>query len=503
MKKRNIIFIALCLLCYIVISCYRLDLPGFQYDEVLFGNAARLGKADSSFIYLRLFGIPLLLMEYIGALKSYLYIPIFYMFGFNYMSVRLPMVILSVISLLVLYRSVSRSFSSKVAMGVVLLLSVDPAFITHTRTDVGPNAIAFFLGVLSLGFAFDYIKSKHKLDLFLLALTLFLGCYNKQNHIWFTLSILSGIVVLNHKKMVMEIMTYVNKQKNILAVFILLTGCIPVLIFINRSSLPKLFTLDIKHTLLVIREFFMLFSGQEMYQLFFGKIISVWLFIIPFFIVTVSCIYIFSNWNKKTKQTKLLIWIIVFIFLQIVITKAARSSWHLFSLYPFVHIIFVVSLFSLFRNKWFYVVSTGVAASIYVTINIIYINSYNISSVNHEWSKAIDSLMSYTKQSSKQFISIDWGTHNQILNNDYQKNKYTEGWVTVFKSQNDENKNLIVADWFARKNTQWIFMGPKYARFPRNKIKVFQLAQSLNKQYVLKYNFYDGKRLMYQIFEFH
>jgi hypothetical protein len=58
-------------------SMLRLSRPGCQYDELLFGNAA-LGVVDPhSFLHRTVVGVPVLLMPYIGALKAYLYYPIF------------------------------------------------------------------------------------------------------------------------------------------------------------------------------------------------------------------------------------------------------------------------------------------------------------------------------------------------------------------------------------------------------------------------------------------
>ena len=51
---------------YLALACYKIDRPGLQYDELLFVNAARGVLIPDLFVWKKLFGIPVLLMSYIG-----------------------------------------------------------------------------------------------------------------------------------------------------------------------------------------------------------------------------------------------------------------------------------------------------------------------------------------------------------------------------------------------------------------------------------------------------
>src|SRR4026208_2615827 len=75
-RRWPLLVLALSLLVFAAAAGHPIALPGLDYEEVLFGNAATGGE-NSSFIYRRLFGVPVLLMNYIGALKAYLFAPIF------------------------------------------------------------------------------------------------------------------------------------------------------------------------------------------------------------------------------------------------------------------------------------------------------------------------------------------------------------------------------------------------------------------------------------------
>ena len=72
--------VTLAIIFYLLFSLSFLELPGLQYDEVNFVNAA-LGRDNASFIAwsIEIGGkkVPLMIMDYIGALKSALYAPIF------------------------------------------------------------------------------------------------------------------------------------------------------------------------------------------------------------------------------------------------------------------------------------------------------------------------------------------------------------------------------------------------------------------------------------------
>ena len=74
--------IALSTALFLLANGVGLSDPGLQYDELLFVNAA-LGDTHPyhGFIYNEALGIPTMLMAYIGALKAWLYAPIFSIFG--------------------------------------------------------------------------------------------------------------------------------------------------------------------------------------------------------------------------------------------------------------------------------------------------------------------------------------------------------------------------------------------------------------------------------------
>src|SRR5437762_670595 len=98
------IFVVLAL--FIILSVINIDKPGVNSNQLMFVNAA-IGPLDSTWIYKSIHGLPVLLMIYMGALKSYIYKPIFYIFGVSIYSIRLPVILIMSLSLLILYRTIS------------------------------------------------------------------------------------------------------------------------------------------------------------------------------------------------------------------------------------------------------------------------------------------------------------------------------------------------------------------------------------------------------------
>src|SRR5262245_33799423 len=95
----------ICGAIYVGLSVAFINRPGLQYDEVLFSSGA-LGL-DENFVELRWsvagHQFPLMLMPFIGAIKAYMYKPIFLLFSPSAATVRLPVIIIGLVALILTY----------------------------------------------------------------------------------------------------------------------------------------------------------------------------------------------------------------------------------------------------------------------------------------------------------------------------------------------------------------------------------------------------------------
>jgi hypothetical protein len=173
---------AVCL--FIFVAEYRVELPGLYYNEVAFVNAAQ-GAPDNTFIHKRLGTVPILIMPYLGALKAWMYAPVFRFFGVSPVTVRLPAILLAAVTLLILYCAIQGPLGAGWAAIVVWIMAVDPANLFPSRLDWGPTVFMHFFQALILALWFSY-RYKPQLWKPVMILGCFaLGFFDKFNFVGF------------------------------------------------------------------------------------------------------------------------------------------------------------------------------------------------------------------------------------------------------------------------------------------------------------------------------
>jgi 4-amino-4-deoxy-L-arabinose transferase-like glycosyltransferase len=110
--------------------------PGIEEDEALFVGPF-VDKAPALYEWhAGHFRIPVMTMDYIGALKSWLYWPIFRLWSPNVWSMRLPVCLLSVVTLVVFADVVRRAAGSRVALAAAMFLATDAVFVLINVFDM-------------------------------------------------------------------------------------------------------------------------------------------------------------------------------------------------------------------------------------------------------------------------------------------------------------------------------------------------------------------------------
>ncbi|MEO8051270.1 MAG: glycosyltransferase family 39 protein [Acidobacteriota bacterium] len=123
-------------LALLALQIFFLRGPGIEEDEALFvgpfvDNAPALYEWHVGH-----FRIPVMTMDYIGALKSWLYWPIFRLWAPNVWSMRLPVCLLSVLTLLLFADVVRRVAGTRVALAAAVFLATDAIFILINVFDM-------------------------------------------------------------------------------------------------------------------------------------------------------------------------------------------------------------------------------------------------------------------------------------------------------------------------------------------------------------------------------
>jgi 4-amino-4-deoxy-L-arabinose transferase-like glycosyltransferase len=193
--------IGLLLILRIALSDHMIQDPGIQMDEGLFVNAATL-RLPGIWITHSFDGIPLMVFPYIGALKSWLYDPVFAILGNSPTTIRMPVVFITSAGLVLLYPAVRDLVNGPVALLVFVVLCFDNSLFWLTRDDVGPSAITFFLECAAIFCAARWMRAPRARWIGLLDVVLALGVFNKLNFIWIVNAavVISAVVIARHRR---------------------------------------------------------------------------------------------------------------------------------------------------------------------------------------------------------------------------------------------------------------------------------------------------------------
>jgi hypothetical protein len=170
-----------------VFALRNLSVPGLNYDEAIYGHAAksfltnhhdRLLPASRT---VSLFGrpFPLFLQAYLGALMSWMVMPGLALFGFTTAVMRLTTWIWALAALLFLMLWLRRLLGGGAPVLTGLLLSLDPSFLFISVCVWGPVVPSFLCRFAGFYFAVKWWQERRRRDLFLAGLVLGAGVFNK------------------------------------------------------------------------------------------------------------------------------------------------------------------------------------------------------------------------------------------------------------------------------------------------------------------------------------
>jgi 4-amino-4-deoxy-L-arabinose transferase-like glycosyltransferase len=136
----TIVAILICIL-FIIVAVPWIDKPGIQTDEALFAGGIYPPFDERFLIHISQHDYPLMVMTYVGALKSRIWAPIFAVWPPSSSSVRIPAVLLGALSIWWVYQLLSRTLGTPAALAGAALLATDPIYVLYSRLDHGPVVI--------------------------------------------------------------------------------------------------------------------------------------------------------------------------------------------------------------------------------------------------------------------------------------------------------------------------------------------------------------------------
>jgi hypothetical protein len=223
-------------LCFFFLMAGLAFLPhlGIENDEAIFANAFYKPGGSEEYVYtLGHTRLPLMLMNYLGTLKSWIYRPVFRLWGTGVESLRIPVLLAGALSIWLFYRLMQRVAGERAALIGCGLLSVDAIYLLATCFDWGPVALQHLLlvgGALALArFWQDRNEMALAAGFFLFGLAL----WDKAVAIW----LLSGLGIAAAVTMPRQIFDRLTARRLAVAVLALALGAMPLIVYNVRSGL--------------------------------------------------------------------------------------------------------------------------------------------------------------------------------------------------------------------------------------------------------------------------
>ena len=190
--RLSVVFFGACLLLFMVLGAYQLQLPGLHYDEAKEAglNALELitGQPVTAFrdatVQVGPLRLPLMVQDYIGALNVALAVPFLAIGGVSVVALRWLSLLTGALTLVVTWRVAWRLGGPLAASATALLLAVNPAFIFWSRQGIFVTNLTALIFMSALLTGLRWWELRRPRDLWLTAFLCGLGVYAKLLFVW-------------------------------------------------------------------------------------------------------------------------------------------------------------------------------------------------------------------------------------------------------------------------------------------------------------------------------
>jgi len=185
LKGAWIRLVAVAILIYLAFGIALMRAIGVEADEAIFVPLLANAKEAAFWKSILDHAVPLMSMTYLGALKWWLYKPIFAIAGMSVISLRVPMLLIAAGTLFLLGGLLYRLSGARAAFFVALLLATDRNFLFTTACDWGPVVLQMFFQVAALTCLVRWYDTKNRVWLVVAGLAVGLGFWDKALFVWF------------------------------------------------------------------------------------------------------------------------------------------------------------------------------------------------------------------------------------------------------------------------------------------------------------------------------
>ncbi len=477
---------------FVVLGSLWISRPGLYYDEVLFVQAAH-PRDDVSIAYTMHFRgrpVALMIINYLGALKGWLYAPLLRLFPPSAALVRLPMLLAGAAALGFFYLFARRAFGSTAALAALALAATDPIYVFTARLDWGPVAIQRLCLAAGCFAVLRWWQKRRFRDLFGGFFAFGLGVFDKATFLWLLVALgLATALVFSR-----QVWRSLRSQALPLALAGFLLGSLPFLYYCwkcpGETFRPQLDTPDkyaeklrsAQYTLQgvgligwfsrdpdlrpappdsALARFVYALSPRQPF---------VETLLLPVGVATLLLLpgLPFHPWGRGML---FLLLFLVFAFAQMLPLQGAGSAHHLALLLPFPHLFVAAGLTGVRAriDSWLPRPWLRRAASLALALVITVVAAANLRALAHHyyrilafggaggWTEAIYSLHQSLEQSrAEKIFLLDWGTMNQLrfLSRDRLP------LVEAPQPQGPEDPAPYLASWVSRPNVVFVRPAP-------------------------------------------
>jgi hypothetical protein len=200
---------------------------GVEDDETLFVQALYPPRAELYSLSIGRLHLPIMLMTYVGALKSWIYRPIFGVFGAGILSMRVPMLLAATASLWIFYSLLRRIGGERAAWIGCAMLAVDSAYLLTSCFDWGPVALQHLLLISGMLLLVRFWREENDRVLFAGFLCLGLAMWDKALATW----MLSGMGLAAIMLFPRQIWQRLTARRALVAVAAFGVGSLPLIVY--------------------------------------------------------------------------------------------------------------------------------------------------------------------------------------------------------------------------------------------------------------------------------
>lgn len=445
-RRTDAIVCLLAAALFCLLTLQHLRLPGPHTDE-LFTAAPAVNfvegtenstpmQIDPSVVRIAGHPIPLMIMTYVGAVQTFLYVPAFALLGDSIETVRLLPIALAVLVLWGSYFFWCAFYNRATAILATAFLLADPGFIFFTGRDFGPPALALLCKMGGLLLFLHWWRRGSMWSLVLGAFIWGVGLYHKADFLWILTA--AGIAgVLYYRRELRARLTW-RRMLGAAAAFI--AGAAPFLLM-NALTAGATFRLLTPRTSLIGQvEAFVaalqvragqlvdLMSGAAPLRLFMADnpaTIPPYAFALPFVVfMGFVALVVTASGLQRTPMARKSLFLATFaglVFLQTAKTPTSLMPHHMMAVYPLLQgaaAAGILLLFERLRSR----ARTTVIASIIVLVTVpglittesLYGELKRTGGTGY-WSDAVYQLTPFLDAQGKPVALMQWGFTSNLI----------------------------------------------------------------------------------------